>query len=205
MPAGAPRALEQLLRQHRGNRRDAQVFPSANMGSLYCVAGNPLPESPRLRGDLPQEEYPSDPAKASVKRLSWSPNEIELEVDAKEATTIFVNQNWAPEWRASIGTVKSVEKLLAVDVPAGKHTLVIAYRDRMLMACLLVSLLSLLGLLGVFAREGFRGLKAESVRWRTLPMWPDEVAAKAEAPAEVVEAEADQAEADDAKPDEPVG
>ncbi|CAN5917362.1 hypothetical protein BH11MYX4_BH11MYX4_49010 [soil metagenome] len=174
------RTFDQPFRQSRGNRRDAHVFPAANMGTLYCFAGNPLPESPLLRGDLAQEEYPVDPAKASVKRLSWSPNEIELEVDAKEATTIHVNQNWAPEWRSSVGTVKSDERLLAVDVPAGKHTIVLAYRDRMLMACLLVSLLSLIALLAVFSREGYRWVKAEIVRWRALPSWPDEIPAKSD-------------------------
>ena len=170
-----PRTFDQPFRQSRSNRRDAHVFTAANMGSINCFAGNPLPESPLLRGDLAQEEYPVDPTKASVKRLFWSPNEIKLEVDAKEATTIYVNQNWAPEWRASIGTVKSVDKLLAVDVPAGKNTLVLAYRDHALLACLLVSLLSVLVLFGIFAREGVRWLKAESGRWDTLPTWPDEV------------------------------
>jgi hypothetical protein len=149
------------------------------------VAGNPLPESSLLRGDLPNEEYPEDPKKASVKRLSWSPNEIELAIDAKEATTIYVNQNWAPEWRSSVGTVKSVEKLLAIDVPAGSYKLVLAYKDRALMACLSVSLLSLLVLLFVFAREGLRWMRAESARWSTLATWPDELPVEGEpAPSE---------------------
>ena len=170
-----PRAYDQPFRQHRGNRRDTHVFPAANMGSIYCVAGNPLPESALLRGDLPAEEYPVDPTKATVKRLSWSPNVIELEVDAHEATTIRVNQNWAPEWRTTVGTVKSDEKLLAVDVPAGKHVITLAYRDRALLACLLFSLVSLLALVGVFARDGWRWFREERTRWATMPTWPDEL------------------------------
>ena len=170
-----PRTFDQPFRQSRGNRRDAHVFAAANMGTLYCFAGNPLPESPLLRGDLEQEEYPVDPTKASVKRLAWTPNEITLEVDAKEATTIHVNQNWAPEWTTSVGTVKNDQQLLAVEVPAGKHTVVIAFRDRMLMICLLVSLLALLTVLAVFAREGYRWVRLEMVRWRSLPTWPDEI------------------------------
>lgn len=169
-----PRAYDQPFRQHRGNRRDAHMFPSANMGSIYCVAGNPLPESALLRGDLPAEEYPVDPTKATVKRLSWSPNVIELEVDAREATTVRVNQNWAPEWRTNVGTVKSDEKLLAVDVPAGKHVVTLAYRDRALVACLLFSLVSFLALVAVFARDGWRWLREERARWVTMPTWPDD-------------------------------
>ncbi|MBX3191365.1 MAG: hypothetical protein KF819_30485 [Labilithrix sp.] len=170
----APRTFDQPFRQHRGNRRDAHMFPPINMGTIYCVAGNPLPESALLRADLPQEEYPADPTKATVKRLSWSPNEIKLEVDAKEAATIHVNQNWAAEWRSDVGAVKSVEKLLAVDVPAGKHVVTLAYRDRALFACLMVSLVSLLAFVFVFAREGVRWFRRESAAWADIPTWPDE-------------------------------
>jgi len=179
-----PRSYDQPFRQHRGNRRDAHVFPAANMGSLYCVAGNPVPESALLRGDLSAEEYPVDPKVATVKRLSWSPNEIVLEVDAHAATTIRVNQNWAPEWRTDVGQIKNDDKLLAVEVPAGKSVVTLAYRDRALLACLLVSLLSALALLGYFAREGVRWSIAMRDRWETMPTWPDESEEDADAEGE---------------------
>lgn len=167
-----PHAFDQPFRQHRGNRRDAHVFPLLNMGTLYCVAGNPLPESPLLRADLPQEEYPADPTKATVKRLMWSPLAIELEVDAKEATTIHVNQNWARQWHASVGTVKSVQKLLAVDVPAGKNIVRLEYKDRFLVGCLLVSFATLLGILYVFGRDAWRWARAEWALVDEMPWWP---------------------------------
>lgn len=169
-----PRDFDGPFRQSRGNRRDVHIFTPANLGSIYCVAGNPLPESALLRGDLAQEEYPQDPTKATVKRLEWTPNAITLEVDAKEPTTILVNQNWAPQWRASIGTVKSFEKLLAVDVPGGKNVVVLQYKDRFLGACLFVSLVSLLGVVFVLGRDGVRWAKRERARWSTLPLWPDD-------------------------------
>jgi hypothetical protein len=182
-----PREYDQPFRQSRGNRRDAHIFPTANMGSIYCVAGNPLPQSGLLRGDLVQEEYPSDPTKATVTRKSWSPNVIELDVDAKEATTILVNQNWAPQWTSSVGTVKSHEKLLAVDVPAGKYSMELAYRDRLLTFCLLVSFLGWMAVLYAFARGGVAWVKEERARWETLATWPDELSlsAKADASAKV--------------------
>jgi hypothetical protein len=170
----APRAYAGEFKQHRGNRRDAHVFPPMNMGTIYCVAGNPLPESPRLRGDLAQEEYPEDPSKATVKRLAWSPNAIDLEVDAREPATIFVNQNWAPAWKSDVGTVRSVDKLLAVDVPAGKHVVRLAYRDGFLLFCLGVSAASLLALAFVFGRDGVRWLRAEAKAWNAMPWWPDQ-------------------------------
>lgn len=192
MISEAPRSYDQPFKQSRGNRRDVHIFAAANMGSIYCVAGNPLPQSALLRGDLEQEEYPSDPAKATVSRKSWSPNVIELDVDAKEPTTIFINQNWAPAWRSSVGTVKSHEKLLAVDVPAGKYTMEVAYRDRLLTACLLVSLATLLGVLYVFGKTGLELVKAERKRWQTMPTWPDE--GLDPEPESVAEAENDAAE-----------
>lgn len=171
----APRYYDGDFKQHRGNRRDAHVFPPMNMGTIYCVAGNPLPESKLLRGDLAQEEYPVDPTKATVKRLAWSPNAIELEVDAKEATTIHVNQNWAPAWRSDVGTVKSEDKLLAVDVPAGRYTLKLKYEDRFLYLCLFVSAASLLALAFVFGRDGVRFVRGELAAWKTMPWWPDQL------------------------------
>jgi hypothetical protein len=169
-----PRTYDAPFRQHRGNRRDAHIFPTANMGTLYCVAGNPIPESPLLRGDLPAEEYPASPAQGTVKRLSWSPNAIELEVDAREPMNVRVNQNWAPAWRTNIGTVKSEQKLLTVDVPAGKHIVRLEYRDYGLIACLLVSLATLLALLVLLARDALNAIRRLVRHWAALPMWPDE-------------------------------
>jgi hypothetical protein len=115
---------------------------------------------------------------------------IELDVDAKEATTIFINQNWAPEWRSSVGTVKDHEKLLAIDVPAGKYTMEVAYRSRLLIGCLMVSLITLLAVMYAFARGGWLMLQEERARWATLPTWPDEEPRVAE-PDVKAEADAD--------------
>ena len=137
------------------------------------------------------------PAWRSLKRLMWSPNEIQLEVDAKVPTTIRVNQNYASEWRTNVGTVKSDEKLLAVDVPAGKNVVVLAYKDRALTTCLLVSLASLLALVFVFGREGFRWFVAERKRWSEIETWPDEDAESADAES----AEPESAEPESAEPE----
>jgi hypothetical protein len=180
----APHEYDGPFRQSRGNRRDVHMFTPANLGSLYCVAGNPLPESALLRGDLPQEEYPEDPTKATVRRVEWTPNRITLEVDAKEPTTVLVNQNWAPQWRASIGTVRDKEKLLAVDVPAGKNELVLAFKDRFLDFCLLVSLASLLAIAWLFGRDLVRWARAELERFDGLPNWPGAETTSAESDGE---------------------
>jgi hypothetical protein len=168
----APRTMDQPFKQSRGNRRDAHVFTAANLGSLYCVAGNPVPESPLLRGDLEQEEYPEDPSKASVKRLDWSPQAITLDVDAKEATTIRINQNWSSHWGSDVGAVRDEDKLLVVDVPAGKNIVHVRYRDYTTYFCLAVSLATLIGLLRHAARKTRAFLQEERKSWKALPLWP---------------------------------
>lgn len=158
-PMDAPLAYEQPFRQSRGNRWDAQVFAPASLGSLQCFEETAFPQSGALRGDLPAEEYPLDPAVAKVERLSWTPNVIKLRVEATGATTVLVNQNWSKSWRASVGQVRSHEGLLAIDVPAGTHELVVRYRDPWVFIGLFTTVGTLLAIAGVLVREVVRGRK----------------------------------------------
>lgn len=154
------RTYAQEFRQHRGNRRDAHLFPAINMGSLYCITGIPVPQSTLLRGDLPQEEYPLDPALATVRRVRWTPNEITLDVQASRATRVLINQNYERHWRSNVGNVVSHQGLLAVDVPAGRHTLVVKFVDRALQLSLLLSSLTLLALGALLAKHVARSARA---------------------------------------------
>ncbi len=177
LPAGMytvepPREYDQPFKQSRGNRRDAHIFAAANLGSIYCVAGNPVPESALLRGDLQQEEYPEDPSKATVQRVSWSPNSIELDVLAKEPTTILVNQNYSSKWHTDVGAIRDNELLLAVDVPAGKNRVHLRYADRLLKACIAISLLTFIGLLVLLWRGVRDFVRAERSKWKTMPLLP---------------------------------
>jgi hypothetical protein len=164
-----PRTYEQPFRQHRGNRRDGHIFPLMNMGSLYCITGIPVPESHALRADLAEEEYPEDPSAATVRRQSWSPNEIVLNVTANRASRIIVNQNFDSHWRASVGHVVSHEGLLAVEVPEGTHTLTLSFVDRVLQASVTVSLLTLLALIVLAGAYGVRWARAILATFRPLP------------------------------------
>jgi hypothetical protein len=172
----APREYAGEFKQHRGNRRDAHIFPALNMGSLNCVVGIPVPESGRLRADLAQEEYPADPALADVRRVSWSPNSIVLDVQAKAPTTIYVNQNWHRKWRASVGVIRNEDGLLAVDVPAGKMTLQLDYRDNILWVAFFISAGTLLTIAYFGGRQLVRGARREWARFGTLPVFPGQLA-----------------------------
>lgn len=146
----APLSLEQPFRQMRGNRRDIHLFNKADGGSLRCILGIPIPQSPALRADLPQEEFPLDPSAATVRRLRWTPNAIDLQVDASRETLVVINQNWNRRFRASVGKVVNHQGLLAVQVPPGSHRLEIRFVDRLFQVSAVVSALTF-GLLLVYA------------------------------------------------------
>lgn len=168
----APRKLDQPFRQARGNRRDIHAFNDAGLGSLYCIVGIPVPQSPALRADLPAEEYPLDPSKAKVTRLEWTPNWIDLQVEASEPTRVLVNQNWHKHFRSTVGKVANHEGLLAIDVPAGNHKLRIAYVDRGFQVGLVLASVTILALLAYAGWYLKRRVSHLISRYRALPFWP---------------------------------
>jgi hypothetical protein len=131
------------FRQSRGNRWDAHVWPAADRGELACFEETEFPESPLLRADAPQEEYADPSGAAKVTRVSWSPNRLDLHVDARQPFDLLVNQNFHPAWRSSKGEVFSKEKLLAVHAPAGTYDVTLTYRDSRIIFGAVVSLGSL--------------------------------------------------------------
>jgi hypothetical protein len=125
-----PRAPE--FRQVPGDRGNMMAYPRANEGTLSCFEETPLDISPRLRGNLPADEYLSERDAGTVRRLRWSPNRIVLDVDVKRATTVLVNQNMGVGWQAEGGEIVAggVDGLLAARVAPGRHTLTLSYLPR---------------------------------------------------------------------------
>ena len=137
------------FRQARGNRWMMSHFAPEGMGSLACGEAYPVPMSTRLRGDLPAEEYlvtraGTQPASGEVQRVAWSPNRLELRVLARERVRLAINQNHHPGWQSSAGEVVSWEGLLAVDLPAGTHQVVLTFRPRSGLGGLATSMVALL-------------------------------------------------------------
>ncbi len=161
-----PLPVEQPFKQHRGNRRDAHVFPAMNRGTLYCFLEIPIPESGRLRADLAEEEYPENDAVAKVERLSWSPHEIKLKVDASSNTRVFVNQNYNAHWTSDVGHVTSVDKMLALEVPAGSHVVTLRYRHWGAYVCLFISLAAVATFLVYLGRRLLEVVRDRARLWR---------------------------------------
>jgi hypothetical protein len=151
-PPRGPRAAE--FHQVPGDRGNMMAYPPANLGTLSCFEEGALDISPRLRGDLPADEYLAEPDAGTVRRLHWSPNRIVLEVDAKRPTTVLVNQNMGVGWRADGAALveKGVDGLIAARVDAGHHVVTFRYLPTSVVAGAAVSLLAAAGALAFLLR-----------------------------------------------------
>jgi hypothetical protein len=127
--SGPPRSLPRAAEFHQapGNAGLMYLYPPANQGSLSCFEETPIPISPALRPNLPADEYLRDPTAGTVRRVRWSPNRIDLDVDLLRPGRVIVNQNHGSGWRVSGGTILSDQGLLAADVPAGRHAVTFSY------------------------------------------------------------------------------
>jgi hypothetical protein len=139
-----------------GNRGNMMVYPRLNEGTLSCFEESPLDISPRLRPNLPADEYLADPGAGSVRRVRWSPNRILLEVEASRPATVLVNQNYGPGWRAEGGTLADEGGLLAARVAAGKSMVTFSYRPPGFVAGAIVSVLALVVAVAVALRARAR-------------------------------------------------
>ncbi len=132
------------FRQAKGNRWDAHIWPFINRGSLACFEETPFPQSSELRGDLDAEEFPLDATFAKVTRKHWSPNRIDLQVEAKRPSLIVINQNYDSKWRSTVGKIVNYRQRIAVKMPPGSHRLSLVYRDCLAYAGIATSLLTLI-------------------------------------------------------------
>jgi hypothetical protein len=118
------------FKQARGNRWLAAQYPALDRGTLSCFDDYEIPQSRLLRGDLAHEEYLAEPDAGEVARRAWSPNRIDLHAALKRPARLYVNQNWHPGWRASVGDVREEQGLLAVDLPAGESDVTLRFLPR---------------------------------------------------------------------------
>jgi hypothetical protein len=148
--APPPVAESRAFRQARGNRWALGYFGPQSRGSLSCWEAYPVPESPRLRADLPAEEYFADSRTGRVRRVEWSPNALVLDLNARAAGRVLINQNYHVGWHADVGEVVNEEGLLAVDVPAGHHRLTLHFLPRSAVGGGLAGLVALLVMLALW-------------------------------------------------------
>jgi hypothetical protein len=140
--AQPPIAREGDFRQARGNRWVAAFYPAMSRGTLSCFDDYNIAQSAALRGDLPNEEYVED-GSGKVTRDKWTPNAIDLTAELARPGRVIVNQNWHPGWKASVGEVVDDKGRLAVNLPAGTHSLHLSFLPRSAVGGILTSVFAL--------------------------------------------------------------
>lgn len=144
--------------------RALPAFPVGGMGTRGCyVAMEWKPAPGILDGRVPQARL--EPATAgAIGETRWSPNRLDFDVRLDAPATLIVNQNYETGWRAggaeTVGAyvvperrfwdirarpselpVKGAIGLLAVELPAGRHHLVLRHRPPWLWPGVFLSLL----------------------------------------------------------------
>jgi hypothetical protein len=123
------RASAAFFQEQAENYASVPFNPVLGMGTPRCYGGFPWPVSRSLWfGRGPQERL--EPAGAGdLTELRWSPSEITVHARLREMALVVVNQNFDPGFHASEGTIGSIDGLLAVQLPPGDHTVVLAHRS----------------------------------------------------------------------------
>jgi hypothetical protein len=140
--APAPQDAPAEFHQSRGNRWALAYYEPMQRGSLSCWEAYPVPESPLLRGDLKHEERVVEPGAGTLTERSWSPGEIDFDVDLQHDATVAINQNWHPGWRSNVGEVRSMRGLLTVALPEGAHHVSLRFEPRSAVGGALASLVA---------------------------------------------------------------
>lgn len=146
--------------------------PRQNRSWLGCRSYEwPAHENaPVWQGDVPQAKpVPGSEAIVAVDLVKRTQNTFQFEVDAKAPGRVWINSAHAPGWRANVGTVVEDGTLLALDVPAGKHHVVVRYWPRMLTPGLAITATTFVGLLGAWAALSLRRARARRARASAAP------------------------------------
>lgn len=115
-------------------------YPRLNVGTTNCyVGGMNWPVSQALwRGAEPQVRLPA--GKGELHDWQSSPNSIRATLTTREPTRVLFNRNYARGYQSNLGAPANDEGLLALDVPAGQHTITLSYRPPELIPSAAVSL-----------------------------------------------------------------
>ncbi len=106
--------------------------------------------APMWEGDVPQA-MPAPGAKAVVEVANRTQNTFTIDVVAEAPSRILVNSGYDRGWRTTVGEAHEENKLLVVDVPAGRHRLKLDYWPHGLTAGFVLSGLGIVGSALLFA------------------------------------------------------
>ena len=118
---------------------------------------------PEVRGQINVSNRSSP--KISVR--SFTPNKVEVEVEATEPALVVVSQSYYHNWHACLGKERAPlfranHAFQALQVPAGRHEIKLLYRDRAFHFGIVISALSLVAVVIFWQRERRRRAVGQS-------------------------------------------
>lgn len=128
------------------------TFAVQGVGTPMCYVAFDWPVSRELRfGDVQQQQL-SPPDAGTVNATSWSPNTLRFTVNLSTPAALVINQNTDTGWATNVGTIDPGQSLLTIELPRGRHELVVTHRPRWFWPGLSLTLASL-ALLVLIARK----------------------------------------------------
>jgi hypothetical protein len=122
-------------------------LPQQNRGRFECWdewgfgTGAPLWE-----GDVPQARAIDDGAVVEVGNRTQ--NKFMIDVVATRPSRILLNTSYDKGWRTNVGTTAEQSKQLAIDIPVGRHQLLVQYWPWGLTAGIVITLAGFVGTIG---------------------------------------------------------
>ena len=134
--------------------------PRQNRGRLECWGEwNFTAGAPQWQGDVPQARA-TDP-NIAIEVANRTQNTFTIDLDAKAPGRVLVNVPYDRGWRTDWGTVANQDKLLVVDVPAGRHRVQLKYWPNGLTLGFVLSAVGLVGSLAfLFQRRPRRSARS---------------------------------------------
>ena len=114
-------------------------------------------EAALWQGDVPQAKTTSPGA--TITGVTRTQNTFVVDVDASAPARVILNSTFDLAWRSNVGQVVDNAELLAVDVPAGQHHVLVKYWPRGLTAGFVLTFLGIAGAIAFFAHDRRRRLR----------------------------------------------
>ena len=159
-------ASAEFFQNSAADYRALPSFPVAGLGTRGCYVAMEWKPAPGITdGRVPQARV-EPPSAGTIGETRWSPNRLDFEVRLDAPATLIVNQNYESGWHADRGEtvgayvvperrfwdiraspddlpIKGAIGLLAVELPAGTHHLVLRHRPPWLWPGVILSLAGL--------------------------------------------------------------
>jgi hypothetical protein len=130
-------------------------LPRQNRGRLECWEEWAFEQGAALwAGDVPQARAAT--SDAVVENVTRTQNTFSFDVDASAPARIRLNGSWDRGWRTNVGTTADDDRLLAVDVPAGRNHVIVKYWPHGLTAGFIVSFAALAGVVAFYVIDARR-------------------------------------------------